>query len=256
MQMKCPRGPHWVFQARSSIYEGSQNRKLCRYSITAAVAVTRSVSAIPLEKIAEILCFGVRGGTQQRFDVKDFLQRFQSGAVVVVGGIGKDPFTAALGNRREDEPANRAIAEFAAVFGLIPDDEQCAAFLVLVRLSNQGHILFEPSIGAQRIIGRFRGSTRRNSFMAVVAEVWRNEVIPGRGVVGQIGRQLVIGFNVRDAFSRLRVQPIVDVVKVDKGKMFHIEECEIQRAVVEDGTAKVWLRIGPPGNAGIFKKFY
>jgi hypothetical protein len=60
-------------QAHFSIYQGSQNRKSCRYSITAAVGVTRSVSAIPLEKITEILCFGVRGSAQQRFDVKDFL---------------------------------------------------------------------------------------------------------------------------------------------------------------------------------------
>jgi hypothetical protein len=73
MQMKCPSGPDWLFQALSSIYEGSQNRKSCRWSIIAAVAVTRSVSAIPLEKITEILCFGVRGGAKQRFDVKDLL---------------------------------------------------------------------------------------------------------------------------------------------------------------------------------------
>jgi hypothetical protein len=96
MEMKCPRGPDRLFQARSSIYQGIQNRKNCRYSITATVAVTRSVSAIPFEKITEILCFGVRGGAQQWFDVKDFLQRFQGGAVVVVDGIGKSLLTLAL----------------------------------------------------------------------------------------------------------------------------------------------------------------
>jgi len=70
---EMPRWPDRLFRPRPSIYEGSQNRKNCRYSITAAVAVTRFVSAIPLEKITKVLCFGVRGSAQQRFNVKDFL---------------------------------------------------------------------------------------------------------------------------------------------------------------------------------------
>src|ERR1700730_6309724 len=72
---------------------------VCRYSLIAAVAVTRSVSAIPLKKITEILCFVVRGSAQQRFDVKDFLQCFQCGAVVVANGIAEGLLTAALRKR-------------------------------------------------------------------------------------------------------------------------------------------------------------
>lgn len=100
IQMKMPQGARLAVSGElSSIYEGAQNRKSCRHSITAAVAVTRPVSAIPLEKITEIFCFGVRGSSQQRFNVKDFLQCFQCGAMVVANGIAEGLLTAALGKR-------------------------------------------------------------------------------------------------------------------------------------------------------------
>jgi hypothetical protein len=53
-------------------------------------------------------------------DLEDFLQRFQRGAMVVVDAIAVGRLTPALGKRREQEHANRAIAEGAAVFGFIP----------------------------------------------------------------------------------------------------------------------------------------
>ncbi len=64
--------------------------------------------------------------------MEDFLQRFQRGAVVVAYGIGEGLLASTLGKRRKQEHANRAIAEFPAVFGLIPDDEQGATLLVFI----------------------------------------------------------------------------------------------------------------------------
>src|SRR5580692_9263975 len=92
--------------------------------------------------------------------------------------------------------------------------------------------------------------------MPVMAYVWRNEVVLRRGMVGQISRQLVVGPDVRYAFGRLRIQPIVDIVKVSEGEMFDIEKGEIKRARVEHGTTEVGLRIRPPGNTGILKQLY
>ena len=68
--------------------------------------------------------------------------------MVVVNGIAVSPLTFALGERRKDEHANRAIAELPTVFGLIPDDEYGATFLVFIGLENERHILLEPCVGA------------------------------------------------------------------------------------------------------------
>ncbi len=48
--------------------------------------------------------------------------------------------------------------------------------------------------------------------MPVVAQVWRDEVVARRCMIGQIGRQLVIWPDVGNAFGRLWIQPIVEVV--------------------------------------------
>ena len=116
--------------------ERAERAELPFYSIPAVFVVASTVSAIALKEVAKILCLGVRGSTQERFDAEDFLQRFQRGTVVVVDGIAKSLLTSAFCKRRKDEHANRAVAEFSAVLGLIPNDEERAAFLVLVRLGN------------------------------------------------------------------------------------------------------------------------
>ncbi len=97
------------------------------YSFQAVAVPTGS-----LKKVGEVLCFGVGGGSEKRLDAEDFLERFQCGAVVVVNGIAVSLLPTALSKRRKQEHANWSIAEFPAVFGLVPDDEQGATFLVLV----------------------------------------------------------------------------------------------------------------------------
>ena len=50
--------------------------------------------------------------------------------------------------------------------------------------------------------------------MTVVAQVWRDEVVARRGMIGQIGRQLVIWPDVGYAFGRLWIQPSIDIVEI------------------------------------------
>jgi hypothetical protein len=69
--------------------ERAERAELPFYSIPAVFVVASAVSAIALKEVAKILCLGVRGSTQERFDAEDFLQRFQRGTVVVVDGIAK-----------------------------------------------------------------------------------------------------------------------------------------------------------------------
>ena len=73
---------------------------------------------------------------------------------------------------------------------------------------------------------------------------------------GKIGRQVVIWPDMRFAFGRLRIQPIVDIVEVDEGKMFHVEKGEIKRANVKHRATKVRLGIRLPGNTCILKELY
>ena len=73
-QMKCPRGLEWLLQASFGIRQSSPKTvKNCRYSIAAVFVVTGCVSAIRFKKVAEILCFGVRGSSEEGLDVEDFL---------------------------------------------------------------------------------------------------------------------------------------------------------------------------------------
>lgn len=126
-----------LFQAAHSYSrERAEQTELLFYSVPAVFVVAGTVSAITPKEVAKILCVGVRGSTQERFDAEDFLQRFQRGTVVAADGIAESLLASALSKRRKDEHANRAIAEFSAVLGLIPNDEEGAAFLVFVGLDN------------------------------------------------------------------------------------------------------------------------
>ena len=51
--------------------------------------------------------------------------------MVVVNGVAVGLLPASFGEWRKHEHANRAVAEVAAVFGFIPDDDQGATLLVL-----------------------------------------------------------------------------------------------------------------------------
>jgi hypothetical protein len=102
----------------------------------AVFVVANTVSAIALKEVAKILCLGVRGSTQGRFDAEDFLQRFQRGTVVVVDGIAKTFLPPPFANgERMNMPIGPSL-NFPLSFGLIPNDEERAAFLVLVGLGN------------------------------------------------------------------------------------------------------------------------
>lgn len=74
--------------------------------------------------------------------------------MVVVNGIAVSLLPAALGKRRKQEHADRPITECAVVLRLIPDDEQRSPLLVLIRFENERHILFQPRIRPQRVVGR------------------------------------------------------------------------------------------------------
>jgi hypothetical protein len=90
----------------------------------------------------------------------------------------------------------------------------------------------------------------------VMTKVWRNEVVARRGMVGQIGRQLVIRPDVLYTFGRVWFQPVVDIVEISKREMFNIDIAEIKRAVVEERITKVGLGVCHPGNTCILKKSY
>ena len=134
--MNAPGAGVALSPALSYSRERAERAELPFYSIPAVFVIASIVSAIALKEVAKILCLGVRGSTQERFDAEDFLQRFQRGTVVVVDGIAKSLPTFAFCKRRKDEHANRTVAKFSVVLGLIPNDEERAAFLVLVRLGN------------------------------------------------------------------------------------------------------------------------
>jgi hypothetical protein len=60
----------------------------------------------------------------------------------------------------------------------------------------------------------------------------------------------------RSAFGGLRVQPIVDIVAVDEGEMFHVQKSDIKRTNVKHGATKVRLGVSLPGNTCIRKELY
>ena len=87
--------------------------------------------------------------------------------------------------------------------------------------------------------------------MSVMADIGDNDVVLRRGVVGQIGRQLIKRLDVRNTFGRLWVQPVVDIIEVHLGEVFNVKDAKIERAVVIHGAPKVGLRVNLPGNTGI-----
>ena len=52
------------------------------------------------KEVAQILCVWIRGSTQKRLNVEDFLQGLQCGTVVVVDEIFKRTLASAFGNPR------------------------------------------------------------------------------------------------------------------------------------------------------------
>jgi hypothetical protein len=108
---------------------------------------------------------------------------------------------------------------------------------------------------SRRVIRRFRLGTGRNAFVAVVTNVGGDEVVARHGVVGQISRQLIVRPDVRNTVGRVWIRRVAGhVVEVYEREMFDIEKGEIDGADIEDGTAKVRLRVGHPGNAIVLKK--
>src|SRR5579872_3452121 len=76
-----------------------------------------------LEQIAEVVRLRVRRSSQERTYLEDFLQRLKRRTVVIVDAVAVGRLTTALGKRRKQKHANRAIAEGTAVLAFIPDDE-------------------------------------------------------------------------------------------------------------------------------------
>src|SRR5215471_8620961 len=93
--------------------------------------------------------------------------------MVVVSGILK----ICLCKRREHEHGDWTIWE-PAVFGFVPEDEQHPVFRVdLGTRDGRYPNVLKPRISPQRVICRFIGITRGNTFVPVMTQVWRNEVI-------------------------------------------------------------------------------
>jgi len=137
-------------------------------------------------------------------------------------GVAVGPLPASFSKWGKEEHADRPITVCSIVFRLIPDDEQRATLFVLIRVENKGHILPQPGIRSQSIVGRLIPVAGRNAFVAIVAQVGRNEVVSRRGVIREIGCQLVVRPDVLDTIGRLRVQSVVDIVEIHKSEVLDI----------------------------------
>ena len=84
-----------------------------------------------------------------------------------------------------------------------------------------------------------------------MAHIWCNEVVAPRGVVGQIGGQLVVRPDVRNAPRRPRIQTIVDIAKVGEGEMLNVWVGKVQGTRITVGAAKIRFGAGAPGDASI-----
>src|ERR1700752_2798285 len=90
--------------------------------------------------------------------------------------------------------------------------------------------------------------------MAVVAHIRDDDVVARLRMIGQISRQIVIRHNVGDTFRRLRVQPVIYIVKIHLREVFNVKKGKIEWADIEYRAAKIGLRINLPGNPGILEQ--
>src|SRR5882672_8371663 len=100
-------------------------------------------------------------------------------SVVIGGDVSKT-----LGEWREDDHADRPVEAAAGAF--VPGYEERAAIRVGGRGENSGHLSGKPVVAVANSIG----GAATCVVVAVMTEVWDDEIVAGNGVIRQVGGQL------------------------------------------------------------------